>query len=301
MNNTSRETLKLDCTGQPASDLIKRTLMSDRPCMICRFGSVELNAVLRYVDISSHSNTSRKVIKYISGEIGPFWWDDRIMRKMQKNTGFFPANTASVEKFCQRMLNDIKEIDILASWQQDDARLSGHFPEAKFIHLHDLEPWRHAAPWSTALAGKKVLVIHPFTETISMQYMKHQTLFPNKDVLPDFELITLQAVQSIGGTKVPYATWFDALDYMCEQISDTDFDIAIIGAGAYGLPLASFVKAIGKQGIHMGGATQLLFGIKGKRWDKHARQMGLYNEHWVRASADEQPGNYKTVEKGCYW
>ena len=319
MNNLSRETLKglrsaykrlflqrdnllnLDCTGQAASDLVKRILMLDRPCMICRLGSVELNAVFRHVDIARNGSTIHKALNYIKGETGPFWWDDRIIRKMQKNTGFFPANKASLEKFCQRMLHDIKQIDILASWQQEDTRLRAYFPDAKVIHLHDLEPWRHDAPWSTALAGKKVLVVHPFSETITKQYVKHHLLFPNKDVLPDFDLITLKAVQSIGGTKTPFPTWFDALDCMCEQIKMTDFDIAIIGAGAYGLPLASFVKSIGKKGFHLGGATQLLFGIKGKRWDQQAQQIGLYNEYWVRASPNERPDNFKSVEKGCYW
>jgi hypothetical protein len=181
MNNFSRETLKglrsaykklflrrdnqpnLDCTGQAASDLIKRALMSDRPCMICRFGSVELRAVLMYVDTARNDATAHKTLDYIRGKIGPFWWDDRIIQKMQKNTGFFPANKESVVKFCQQMLHDIKRIDILASWQQEDTRLRAYFPDAKVIQLHDLEPWHHDAPWSTALAGKKVLVIHPFS------------------------------------------------------------------------------------------------------------------------------------------
>jgi hypothetical protein len=190
---------------------------------------------------------------------------------------------------------------IHASWQRQEIRLGNHFPEANIIKLHDLESWRHKDPWSFALSDKKVLVVHPFSKTITEQYKKRDKLFATRNVLPDFELITLKAVQSIGGTKVPYATWFDALDFMCNQINNTDFDIAIIGAGAYGLPLASFVKSIGKKGIYMGGSTQLLSGIKGKRWDKHALHTGLYNEHWIRASLDEHPDNFKSVEKGCYW
>ena len=46
------------------------------------------------------------------------------------------------------------------------------------------------------------------------------------------------------------------------------FDVAIIGCGAYGMPLAAMLKQAGKQAIHLGGATQLLFGIKGKRWEE---------------------------------
>jgi len=40
------------------------------------------------------------------------------------------------------------------------------------------------------------------------------------------------------------------------------FDIAIIGAGTYGLLLATYVKNPGQKSIHLGGAVQTLFGIK---------------------------------------
>ena len=292
---------KPDITGQMASDLIKQTLASDKPCMICRFGSVELNAILKYVDINDSRSAAKKSLGYIRGEIGEFWWDERTLQKMQRNAGFFPATDAALNRFCERILEEIKGIDILASWQQEDIRLRKHFPEAGIVHLRDLNPWTHKDPWSHALKGKRVLVVHPFSKTIAGQYKKRELLFDNKTILPEFELTTLKAVQSIGGTQVPFTTWFDALDYMCNKISNTDFDVAIIGAGAYGMPLASFVKSIGKKAVHLGGVTQMLFGIRGKRWDKQALKYNLYNEHWGRASPDETPDNFKTVEKGCYW
>jgi glycerol-3-phosphate dehydrogenase len=72
--------------------------------------------------------------------------------------------------------------------------------------------------------------------------------------------------------------------------------VAIIGAGAYGLPMASFVKSIGKKAVHLGGVTQILFGIKGKRREKQALKDNLYNRHWVRASQDETPDNSSSIE-----
>ena len=65
--------------------------------------------------------------------------------------------------------------------------------------------------------------------------------------------------------------------------------IALIGCGAYGLPLAAHVKRINKQAIHMGGALQILFGIKGKRWDNHPTIGNLYNEYWVRPKTQDKP------------
>ena len=77
--------------------------------------------------------------------------------------------------------------------------------------------------------------------------------------------------------------------------------MAIIGAGAYGLPLAAHVKRLGKKAVHLGGATQILFGIRGKRWDEMPFFQKLYNEHWVRPLPSEVPKDYQRVEGGCYW
>ena len=116
---------------------------------------------------------------------------------------------------------------------------------------------------------KKVLVIHPFEKSIQEQYKKRVMIFPNSQILPEFELKTLKAVQTLCGEQDErFETWFDALDYMYEQALNIDFDVAIIGCGAYGMPLASKLKNAGKQAIHLGGATQLLFGIKGYRWEE---------------------------------
>ena len=46
----------------------------------------------------------------------------------------------------------------------------------------------------------------------------------------------------------------------------TDYDVVLIGAGAFSLPLVAHAKRRGKVGIHMGGSLQILFGILGKRW-----------------------------------
>lgn len=88
---------------------------------------------------------------------------------------------------------------------------------------------------------------------------------------------------------------------MKKQITGAEFDIAIIGAGVYGLPLAAFVKSLGKQAIQMSGATQILFGIKGKRWDSDLVVSKMYNDYWVRPLAVETPPQIQKVEGGSYW
>lgn len=297
--------LSLDSSDQEASDLIKRKIIDDQPCMICRFGSNELDATTRHLNIPKASKLPiKKSIDYVLGNSGAFWWDESIKKRMQIVAGFFPVTEKSLEAFGSRMIKDIENIDILGSWVKREEEVLEFMKEALIIELKDLEPYYHIDPWSEALEGKKVLVIHPFEQSIQQQYSKRKFLFKDQRILPEFELKTLKSIQSIGGNDCGFNTWFDALDWMCNKISDIEFDVAIIGAGAYGLPLASYVKSLGKKSIHLGGATQILFGIKGKRWDNRPFFQGLYNQYWARPLPSEMPNNYKSVEAvegGCFW
>ena len=293
--------LKPDYVGQTASDFIKTAIASNQPCMIARLGSGELEVTLRHLHISDSRDGFSKFKAYMRGEIDSFWWDDRILDGMSSNAGFFPATEEYLTRFGDRMLRDISNIDILGSWLAGEAKVAPFFPNATIVPLETLEPYYHPHPWSEVLQDKVVLVIHPFEQSIRSQYNKRTLLFNDLRVLPHFELKTLKAVQSIANTQVQFSSWFEALESMCEQVNQIDFDVAIIGAGAYGLPLAAYIKRIGKQAIHLGGATQILFGIKGKRWDDRPFFQQLYNQHWTRPSTSEVPTNAQVVEGGCYW
>ena len=87
---------------------------------------------------------------------------------------------------------------------------------------------------------------------------------------------------------------------MQDEIKKIDFDIAFLGCGAYGLPLASYIKSLGKQALHTGGSTQLLFAIKGRRWEGDGARV-FKEDFWVYPSLDERPKDYLLVEGGCYW
>jgi hypothetical protein len=61
--------------------------------------------------------------------------------------------------------------------------------------------------------------------------------------------------------------------------------------------LAAHAKKIGKKAIHLGGTLQLLFGIRGGRFD----QAGIYGEKWIRPLPEERPKNFQSMENGAYW
>lgn len=270
--------------------MLSQKIESGVPFMAGRFGATELSA-LKIFDFE------------LSGKYS------KILEQMQVWSGFFPKTTDAGRNFCTLMLKCIPQADIMGVWGQpfEDYYLKRFGSEQmKEAYLLDLEPWSCAEnPWSAALEGKKVLVIHPFADTIKRQYKKREEIYPGTAILPNFELKVLKAVQTIAGEKDDrFQDWFAALDWMYGEALKIDFDVAIIGCGAYGFPLAAKLKQAGKQAVHLAGATQLLFGIKGKRWENDpafAYVQKYFNDSWVYPDETERPGRALEVEGGCYW
>ena len=290
-----------------ASEMIYNLLMSDKPCMIARFGSTELSALVNYLGVNSKHHS---ILKYIKGEQPEWWWNKNIMNQMQQWSGFFPPTPKNIQRFGDLMMQDIKELDLLGSWLSNEHYLRTQINSVPKIALLHLEPFWGRLPWTRALANKKVLVIHPFSDTIKQQYNKRKLLFINQEILPQFELQTIKAVQSLGGNN-QFNSWFEALKWMKEEMDKIDYEVCLLGCGAYGFPLAAHAKRKGKKAIHLGGALQLLFGIKGKRWEnpnygivslkKKGAYLDLMNEYWCYPSDEETPTTAKNVENNCYW
>jgi len=284
-----------------ANTLIYDALKSDKPVMIARLGSNELNCMVNYLGVN-FPEMYKNAPNYIKGKSPAWWWENWIMDQMCDAAGFFPKETSHFNKFSSLCISDLSLVDILGSWRKEESYFNAELSQSKKVMLEDLEPFFTQNPWTIALKGKKVLVVHPFEETIRSQFDKRSLIFPD-NLLPDFLLLTLKAVQSHGDSATRFRDWFEALDWMKNEIEKVDFDICILGCGAYGFPLAAHIKRMGKKAIHLGGITQLLFGIKGKRWEDYIvyPYINLFNEHWVRPAEAEKPKNIKIVENGCYW
>lgn len=276
-----------------ANQFIYEKIISGNSFLAGRFGSTEL------LNIRSFD---------FGGFIGQKYDKNFHFNHLCEWSGFFPNDISLLPKFVKEMKTACEEVDFLAVWFQafEDYYIKTLMnKELKISYLLDFEPWAGDIHWSAALKGKKVLVIHPFENAIRRQYEKRDLLFPDTDILPDFELHTIKAVQTLAGTVDPrFKTWFNALDWMYHEAMKIDFDIAIIGCGAYGLPLAAKIKKSGKQAIHLAGATQLLFGIKGKRWEENeafAYVRKYFNDNWIYPDAEDNLVNGNNVEGGCYW
>lgn len=208
----------------------------------------------------------------------------------------------NAKRFFDEYLRAFEEVDLLGSWAYGESFFEKELRHVQLCKLGELNPWAHENPWTAGLEGKRVLVVHPFKDSILNQYYKkREKIFPGSHVLPEFELRVVQAflpgVRDTGRAKYDF---FGKVDVLLEEIFESSFDVAIIGSGPNGFLLAAEVKRRGFRAVHLGGSTQLLFGIRGKRWDDTG--FDRYNRHWVRPLPTETPPNYQRIlDKGAYW
>jgi hypothetical protein len=260
------------------------------PAAAGRAGSIELSAVRHWLRAARPDGRCED-------------WDG-LARPLHVNAGVFPPDPETLSRFASTYLDAISALDLYAEWSRPgEARLvRAHAPQARVTRLAALEGYYHERPWTAALTGKRVVVASPFVATIERQYARRELLWPERpDVLPAFELRTLRTPFSAGIASSPYVSWPDGLDALRAELERAPFDVALTGCGAWSLPLAAHAKSLGGCGIYLGGATQILFGIMGARWDDHPVISGYYNDAWVRPGDDERPDGLASVEGGCYW
>lgn len=290
---------------ETANRIIGEKILNGKPFLVARFGSTEARTIHRFLIQKENYNDIVGVYKHLTGNLKEYWnfWNlhTNPIGEFCNGAGFFPNNKKLMADFVEIYKHAASKLDILAVWNGYEEFMPGVPEELLLCGLRDIEPWFSQHPWTKFLEGKSVLIVHPFDNTIKSQYYNFRTeIFQNKEILPNFELKIIKAVQSIADEKEQsYKDWFHALNIMKEQIKSENFDIAIIGCGAYGFPLAAYVKEIGKQAIHLGGVTQLLFGIKGKGWEKIPDYHTFRGDAWVYAS--EIPKGFQKVEGGRYW
>lgn len=233
------------------------------------------------------------------------WTDD-----LGINAGVFPLNPDIVNRWALEYIEAIKALDGIVIWtpeQWDKAIVSFLNPHALISNkIEDLLPL-HAGNncWHYHLNGKKLLIIHPMKDSIDKQCAIFSKLWPGAH-LDSWEVIKCPYQPWVAGST-DFTDYFHALDHMKNEIMRHDFDLAVVGAGAYSLPLLRFIKGLAVPSIHLGGATQLMFGIRGNRWkveysEKWKRE-NFYDSSdlWINPLPTDLPENFKLVEGGCYW
>ena len=278
-------------------DYLDEHVRAGKPFMAGKIGTGDGESLNRYLDITADESRLVKFLKVLGGRRYPFWWDNSIRGGICVCAGVFPIQDAAIEEFCRIFMTYCPEFDGFARCTYGERRLYDRLcPHATPIVMDALVPLATPHTWYGALAGKKVLVVHQYGKTIQQQYDKHVEFHKGQGPLPAFDLLHYRPVNSAGGRCDGFATWPEALQHMIDDISKLDFDVALLGCGVYGVPLSAHIKRMGKIAIYTGGATQVIFGIKGRRWDNR----GLYNEHWTRPLPEDIPPRMEMIEGGNF-
>jgi len=277
-----------------ANHLIFSAISEKRPFMAGKIGSTELRSLVRFQAYESRDWLER--IWSNLSRLEPVWRNASNFRRLKTHSGVFPISSESLLQFFLELQTALEQLDLLASWVPGENKIF----EGKRLSvstLRGIEPFFQPKPWTLALTGQRVLVVHPFRDTITLQWQKRRHLFDRPSVLPDFDLQIVKAPQTLGGFSEEFQSWSKALEYTNELIAQRSFDVALVGCGSYSLPIARRIKEMGRPVVVMGGQLQLLFGIKGKRWDGSR----LYKESWIRPLRSDKPPGFRGADGGAYW
>ena len=217
------------------------------------------------------------------------------------NAGIRPRNCESYRAFAELAWDALECMDFQGVWKsgQEAVVLQSLKPRALFdveIAGPDSEYLEH---WTSALKGRRVLVVSPFVETIQRQLLRMKSVWPHLDWFEgtQFDVIGFPYLIDEGCEE----TWWEVYERIGQVISAGNYDVALFGCGGLGLPFAQLAKEAGRAGIHLGGHLQLLFGIYGQRHLDHEWHRKHINDSWVRPRRDEVPSSAQRVEGGCYW
>ena len=275
---------------------IRRILGHPHGMMYGKIGTTELQA-LEYSDRRIRSN----------------WLPAANWRRQAKrlfiDSGVFPQERDQFEYFLNTYKESIKELDAICLWQDEGSFLQAYeYAVAEYLcpKANQIEPATFS-PFSIYehLHGVKLLVVSPFVRSMKAQIECLPNVFGQycwaktlKDMRQRCEFVRCPFFSYL--EKSAFSSWREGLAKMTDEILQHRFDLALIGAGAWSLPLLANLKKEGRKGLHTGGSTQLFFGIRGKRWDFYS-DLGVFNSFWIHPLPQDTPRDYKIKENGCYW
>ena len=236
---------------------------------------------------------------------------------LEKNAGVFPGTAGSVQSWIADTIDSIRSCDLLvACWYEPLAAAEKDLLKQlgkKFtpMPLRALEPYYvpHEFQWSRQMLWRKVAIVSSFAELCVEQVKKTKEIWGERaeGLLPEAEYIPIETgyspslAQGRAGWPTDITTWQEAVDSVVNRVLKTEAEIVLIGCGGLSMPIGRKLKEAGKVCIVMGGAIQVLFGIKGNRWKDHSVISRFWNDAWVYPPLDRTPGASDQIEGGCYW
>jgi hypothetical protein len=235
-------------------------------------------------------------------------------------SGIYPQDKEVLTQFCAEYLRALRECTYIGCWTKDF--VPEHYLSQKFCHGKELYSrthvngtylnyhvgslfWFNKDDWYEKLRNKKILVISGHSESMKKQWLSNNLFRAHKkNITYQDTNIEIQFVKPpfSGGGSTPHHSWIEGAQHLKNEVSkvaaDFHFDVALVSCGGYAAPICNYIGIeLGKSVFYLGGALQLYFCIKVKRWSRSQ----FYNDYWISVPPEEIPENHHQIEGGAYW
>lgn len=275
--------------------IIRTALESKKPLAIGKIGGTEGKALSYYANHFTRILRKKKI--------------QRMSQKLYLHSGVYPPDLATYKRFYAYWREKVLPCcDYLADWRpkESDRRLAKQCNFNPIWIKQDLLSPQNG--WLSTLNNYSIAVISPFVNSIQSQIPKLRDIWPQYSI--DASSIIFHVIKAPHYAHlVPptHTDWFQALDALSHQLKELEYDLLLVGAGAWGLPLAVEAKRQGKIGIHLGGQLQITFGITGARWGASVNERPEYmNQHWITPLESDKPQTLASAKQDflndcAYW
>lgn len=240
---------------------------------------------------------------------------DSMLFGMKNNAGISFDNYESICNYSTSYLKAFVNCELFCCWdlqgnyihhiKQSHAYILNSFPGKKLVWAFALDIFHyiHSNPWTRSLAGKRILIISAFAETMKKQ-LPHLNKIYNVDLFPECTFVFLKPPLK-QGTEISLDFQEELKLFFLEldKVKD-DYDIALVSSGGNGNIICNYIfEQHHKSAIYVGGVLQMYFGILGNRWIVERNEIVhlYYNQYWVRPDKTERPKGHETIENSCYW
>lgn len=289
-------------------DYIEKKLSNNEHFVIPRLSSVENNYAVFARDYKENENNPAVKSFFES-------YFQQTKHIMKNNAGIKLSDISSCVKYSDLYLSAFDKCDLYGDWEPHGAyyaciRDSHAWMSAMYANKNpiwsynfDIFHFIYTRPWTTAMKGKRILLITPFIDSITEKINIREKIYDGVDLFPECSFVFLKPPQTHANndSREFYVELEEFLQKL-ENIKDT-FDIAFVSAGGYGNLICSAIYDMGRSAIYGGGTLQMFFGVLGQRWLKERPDVLkiFMNSYWSRPKESEKPKDCKNIEGGCYW
>lgn len=257
-----------------------KDLVSDKPISVLRCGNVEVTCLLQepkqisevYSQMFTNAGFYGSYDDYIA-------WEVEYMNALRNMDYFLDVVSCSSFVICGELL------------------IKNNIYCNMLPYIENIDHWINLLLYLKK-HNKKICIVSFFAKEMKQQYKIIDKIF-EKHNLTNIDIEFVETPSTIKGNDL-HTGWKETYEDIKSKLGKSNSDIYLLSCGCYGLPLCNFIKTnLKKTSIYAGALLQMLFGLKGKRWDERELMNKYYNSYWKYPN--RKPKNFSVVENGCYW